>query len=64
MNRDLMILLGIGAGAFILGFLMRHSGAQAALPAGQYTNAEVWDIQWNRDGLPSKVTIHRDALRR
>ena len=27
----------------------------------RYRNSETWDIVWNTDGLPSKVTIHRDA---
>ena len=28
----------------------------------RYRNSETWDIVWNEDGLPSKVTIHRDAV--
>lgn len=31
-------------------------------PARRYQNSETWDITWNEDGLPSKVTIHRDAV--
>jgi hypothetical protein len=30
--------------------------------AHQYKNEETWNIEWNEDGLPSKVTIHRNAL--
>jgi hypothetical protein len=31
-------------------------------PEGRrYRNEETWNIEWNADGLPSKVTIHRDA---
>jgi len=31
-------------------------------PVGRrYQNSETWDIKWNSDGLPEKVTIHRDA---
>ena len=32
-------------------------------PSGghRYKNAETWNITWNSDGLPSKVTIERDA---
>ena len=37
--------------------------ASAALPPGTYKNAEEWDIEWNEDGLPKKVTIHRNAQR-
>jgi len=31
--------------------------------AGAYQNAESWDVQYNEDGLPTKITIHRDARR-
>jgi len=32
-------------------------------PRGRrYKNTETWDIEWNTDGLPSKVTIHRNAV--
>jgi len=30
-------------------------------PTRRYFNTETWDISWNEDGLPAKVTIHRDA---
>ena len=29
-----------------------------------YKNKEVWDIEWNSDGLPVRVTITRDAIQR
>ena len=28
----------------------------------RYHNNETWDIEWTPDGLPGKVTIHRDAV--
>ena len=31
-------------------------------PAHHYKNEEVWDIDWNKDGLPKRVTIHRNAM--
>ena len=32
-------------------------------PEGRrYQNSETWDIKWNSDGLPEKVTIKRDAV--
>jgi hypothetical protein len=36
-----------------------------AAPAGNvlYQNTETWDIDWNQDGLPEKVTIHRKVVR-
>ncbi len=30
-------------------------------PAKTYTNTETYDITWTKDGLPSKIVIHRDA---
>jgi len=30
--------------------------------ARQYTNEETWDIDWSEDGLPKRVTIHRNAV--
>lgn len=26
-----------------------------------YVNEETWDIDWTEDGLPKRVTIHRNA---
>lgn len=31
--------------------------------AGRYKNAEEWEITWNKDFLPTKLVIHRDATR-
>ena len=31
--------------------------------AGSYRNEESWDVQYNLEGLPTKITIHRDARR-
>ena len=28
----------------------------------RYRNNETWEIDWTPDGLPGKVTIHRDAV--
>jgi hypothetical protein len=30
--------------------------------ARTYKNTETWDIEWTPDGLPGKVTIHRNAV--
>jgi len=38
--------------------------SSSAKPVGKrYQNTETWEIKWNTDGLPEKVTIHRDAVR-
>ena len=31
--------------------------------AGKYLNEETWDVQYNADGLPTKISIHRIAVR-
>ena len=51
-----MILLIAGV-ALVLYLILKNKPA----PAQQYLNKEEWDIQWSPDGLPLKVTIHRDA---
>ena len=28
----------------------------------RYLNAETWDISWNDEGLPERITVHRDAV--
>jgi len=30
-------------------------------PTRRYLNKEIWSIKWNEDGLPTSVTIERDA---
>ncbi|GAI95824.1 unnamed protein product, partial [marine sediment metagenome] len=32
-------------------------------PAATYANEESWDIDWNEDGLPTKIVVHRNAAR-
>lgn len=31
--------------------------------AGTYKNEEAWDVQYNSDGLPTKIVVHRNATR-
>jgi hypothetical protein len=48
----------------VLVVLFTRRGGSGYLPVvggHQYTNEETWDIEWNPDGLPSRVTIHRNA---
>ena len=28
----------------------------------EYHNEESWDVEYNADGMPTKITIHRNAL--
>ena len=54
---------GLIIGLIIVGLLIWYLMKRKAQPAGQYLNEEKWDISYNVDGLPTTVTIHRDARR-
>lgn len=41
---------------------LRPVGSLQGRHATQYSNKEEWDIAYNSDGLPVKVTIHRKAV--
>jgi len=30
---------------------------------GTYKNEEAWDVSYNADGMPTKIVIHRNAIR-
>lgn len=58
---------GIIIGLVLIGLLIylvvkRNQSAQQ--PNGQYLNEEKWDVAYNDDGLPTSITIHRNATRR
>lgn len=72
-KNDLWVLFGvIGIGMLAL-LLLRRRPSQVDAYAPQrsfnvvradtrlYTNKEVVEIEWNSDGLPTKITTHRDA---
>lgn len=48
-----------------IGITARPAGtySNAAKPAGTYRNTESWNVSYNEDGLPTKIEIHRDAVR-
>lgn len=67
-----LLALGLAIGLLILLSRRSQAAVQLALPdlsptqplpAGVYSNEEKWDIEWNKDGLPISVTVHRQALR-
>ncbi len=43
-----------------------NPGKEELMAAGgkRYINEERWDILWSADGLPTSVTIHRDAVQK
>ena len=32
-------------------------------PLASYQNQEEWEIEWSEEGLPTRVTVHRNARR-
>lgn len=55
-----MLVMVVLIGAVIWYLVKNKNGAAAA---GQYLNEESWDVAYNNDGLPTKITIHRNATR-
>ena len=35
-----------------------------SVPETTYTNEETWELSWGPDKLPSKITIHRNAVQK
>ncbi|GAI97439.1 unnamed protein product [marine sediment metagenome] len=62
-----LILFGLIGAILLLPILLRRGLAYHLVPVKQpqpatYTNEEVWEVEWNEEGLPSKVVIHRRAV--
>ena len=54
--NTVLVLLIIGAIVYYLFFRNKTTGA--------YQNEEVWEVEWDQKTmLPTKVTVHRDAVR-
>lgn len=51
------ILLVAGV-ALLIWFLVKE---KVPTPVASYQNAETWSIKYNDDGLPTEITVHRDA---
>ena len=60
-TQQLILLIGIGV---IIYFLVLKSKQAAAVPTEVYKNSETWEIEWSKDGLPTKVIIHREAVQK
>ena len=50
-----IVIIGI-----VIYFILRNR----ASPTGKYLNEETWDVQYSPDGLPTKIVIHREAVRK
>lgn len=33
-------------------------------PLASYQNEESWEIDWSEDGLPTRIVVHREAVRK
>ena len=56
-------LLGLALVGLIIWLFVKNKSQSSGI-AGTYSNKEEWDVSYNEDGLPTKITIHRDATRR
>jgi len=54
---QLMVIAIVG---LIIWLIMKNTQKPAA---GTYKNEEVWNVEYSADGMPTKITIHRDARR-
>ncbi len=53
------IVVGLALIGLLVYFLLRNPQSTS-----EYKNLESWDVQYNVDGLPTKITIHRDAVKK
>ena len=53
------MLIGAVLIGLLIWFILKKQPA-----AAQYNNVESWDVSYNEDGLPTKITIHREAIRK
>ena len=55
--NTVLVLLVVAAIVYYLFFRNKTT-------AGAYQNEEVWEVEWDQKTmLPTKVTVHRDAVR-
>ncbi len=59
----IFIVLGLAAIAAVAVFAWSRRGSQPVMlpPASMYNNEETWEIEYNADGMPERVVIHREA---
>ena len=61
MSGTTLILIAAAIGLVIWFILKKQGISQGGI--GQYSNEEKWNIKYDRDGLPTEITIHRQATR-
>ena len=57
------VMVGLAIVALIIWLILKSRQSNMAGIAGTYKNEESWSVQYNEDGLPTKVTIFRNAIR-
>ena len=66
-SSSLTTILGIGLIIGLIAWLMsKPTPAMAAaqsVSSGTYNNKEEWNVAYNELGMPTKVTVHRKAVR-
>ncbi len=62
-ESNVLPYLFIGLALVVVVFLVLRNKQGNGLPAGKYTNAEEWEVKYSADGLPTKIVIHRNAVR-
>ena len=57
------LLLGALVIGLIIWFLLKKQGSVSQGGIGQYSNKEEWNVSYDKDGLPTRIIITRDARR-
>lgn len=57
------ISIGTIAIIALVGFVVYLIWKSRSASAGNYKNEEAWSVEYNSDGLPTHITVHRDAKR-
>ena len=63
-SKDMIMIGGLILVGLLIWYFMRKGQGAIGTPVAQYKNEESWDVQYNADGLPTKITIHRNATQR
>ena len=54
-----LVVLVIG----IVAYFIWKNYKKSPVGIGSYKNEESWDVSYNEDGMPTKIVVHRNAVR-
>ena len=57
------LLLGALVIGLVIWFLLKKQGSISQGGIGQYSNKEEWNVSYDKDGLPTRIVISRNATR-